>query len=141
METSFRQPMVFPPAVEPVPDATEWSPEEFESTAASANSESPRQRNFDRDTNNDHTISALERESHDAIAERIVTQPARAVFSSSESFAPERSQSTSTVQVSIGRVEVRAVMPAAATPRRVERSTPPLLSLDQYLRERNEGKR
>jgi len=140
-EAALRQPMFSPPAVEGGRDITELSPETFEFTAASANSESPRRENFDTEAHLYRSTSAAERESRDAIAERIVTRPAPAVFPSSESFAQERSQSTPTVQVSIGRVEVRAVMPAAATPRTIDRRSPPLLSLEQYLRERNEGKR
>jgi len=47
-----------------------------------------------------------------------------------------------TVQVSIGRVEVRAFTPNAAVARAIaERRRPPLLSLEEYLRQRNEGRR
>jgi len=47
-----------------------------------------------------------------------------------------------TVQVSIGRVEVRAFTPNAAAARAIaERRRPPLLSLEEYLRQRNEGRR
>jgi len=45
------------------------------------------------------------------------------------------------IHVTIGRVEVRAVTPAAERARPHERKTPPLLSLDEYLRQRNEGRR
>ena len=44
-----------------------------------------------------------------------------------------------TIHVSIGRVEVRAITASPPQPR--ERKAPPLRSLDQYLRDRNEGRR
>ena len=45
-----------------------------------------------------------------------------------------------TIQVTIGRVEVRAVTAPAEAARPREGKAPPLLSLDQYLRQRNEGR-
>jgi hypothetical protein len=45
------------------------------------------------------------------------------------------------IHISIGRVEVRAVVAPAPAPQAIERKAPPRLSLDQYLRERNEGRR
>jgi len=49
---------------------------------------------------------------------------------------------TSTVQVSIGRVEVRAIMPTPTPVQRVAREAPSAtLSLDDYLRVRNRGRR
>jgi len=45
------------------------------------------------------------------------------------------------IQISIGRVEVRAAVQPAPMPRVVERKAPTRLSLEQYLRERNEGRR
>ncbi|MDQ3929215.1 MAG: hypothetical protein M3328_08720 [Chloroflexota bacterium] len=55
--------------------------------------------------------------------------------------APE--PSAPTIRVSIGRIEVRAVTPPPMLPER--RDTParpgPALSLDDYLKERNEGRR
>ena len=48
---------------------------------------------------------------------------------------------TPTVQVTIGRVEVRAMLPSAPAPRIVERKAPARLTLEQYLRARNEGRR
>ncbi len=59
-----------------------------------------------------------------------------------KSFTTGRAETAApTIQVSIGRVEVRAVTPPTQAPRIVERKAPPLRSLDQYLRERNEGRR
>jgi hypothetical protein len=140
-EAALRQPMFSPPAVEGGRGITELSPETFEFTAASANSESPRRENFDTEAHLYRSTSAAEPESRDVIAERIVARPARAAVSGSEAFALERSRPAPAVQVTIGRVEVRAVTAPAVTARVPERKSPPLLSLDQYLRERNEGRR
>ena len=74
--------------------------------------------------------------------ETLVRQAARSAiadFAFSTAGRPETPAPT--IQVSIGRVEVRAVTPPAPTPRIVEKKAPPLLSLDQYLRQRNEGRR
>jgi hypothetical protein len=46
-----------------------------------------------------------------------------------------------TVHIHIGRIEVRALTPAPGTPTRPPASPRPKLSLDEYLRQRNEGKR
>lgn len=49
-----------------------------------------------------------------------------------------------TIRVTIGRIDVRLVPAAAPTipsPRRNERSSSPALSLDEYLKQRSEGKR
>jgi len=74
--------------------------------------------------------------------EQASAQFEHADFSDSTSFTRKRFEATSpTIQVTIGRVEVRAVTPPAQPPRVIQRKAPPLLSLDQYLRERNEGKR
>jgi hypothetical protein len=73
---------------------------------------------------------------------QVSIHPERAEFPDSTSFTGTRFEATSpTIQVSIGRVEVRAVTAPAQPPRVVQRKAPPLLSLDQYLRERNGGKR
>ncbi len=54
---------------------------------------------------------------------------------------PDRLASEPTIEVTIGRVEVRAVV-ASPTPRRAERPrTKPSLSLDDYLKQRTRGKR
>jgi hypothetical protein len=44
------------------------------------------------------------------------------------------------VQIRIGRIEVRAISPAPVSPTRPAHR-PPKLTLDDYLRQRNEGKR
>ncbi len=46
-----------------------------------------------------------------------------------------------TVRISIGRIEVRAVPAAAQPPARPPAAARPKLTLDEYLRQRNEGKR
>jgi hypothetical protein len=54
-----------------------------------------------------------------------------------------RPTATPTIQISIGTVEIRAVTPAptAAPQRSAERRGNPRLSLEEYLRQRNEGRR
>ena len=52
------------------------------------------------------------------------------------------SQSDPTVRVTIGRLEVRAIIPPAnVPPKNIEPSRNSRLSLDEYLRQRNEGRR
>ncbi len=51
-------------------------------------------------------------------------------------------KSTSTIQVTIGRIEVRAIMPPAPpAPRTKPARTGPTLSLEDYLKQRNQGRR
>jgi hypothetical protein len=45
-----------------------------------------------------------------------------------------------TVRITIGRVDVRALLPEAQAPRASARSARPTLSLDEYLKQRNRGK-
>lgn len=44
-----------------------------------------------------------------------------------------------TIQVTIGRIEVRATPPPTAQPQSQQRSAPPVMSLDQYLQQRSKG--
>jgi hypothetical protein len=54
----------------------------------------------------------------------------------------EPTSSESTIKVTIGRVEVRAIMPAVpCAPAKRANSQGPILSLNDYLKQRNEGKR
>lgn len=73
-------------------------------------------------------------------AARIVVQPRVGIYS--EPAGPARSQpavrAEPTIQVTIGRVEVRATPPAAPVSRS-GRQTPPTMSLDEYLRRRAAG--
>jgi hypothetical protein len=71
------------------------------------------------------------------IHERIYATPAIAPSKSSETIRT----AAPAIQISIGRVEVRASVQPASAPRVVERKAPPRLSLEEYLRERNEGRR
>jgi hypothetical protein len=48
---------------------------------------------------------------------------------------------TPTIQISIGTVEIRAVTPALVSQRPAERRGAPRLSLEEYLRQRNESRR
>jgi hypothetical protein len=71
------------------------------------------------------------------ITERIFAEPAvefKPALQVSKTGAPA-------VQVTIGRVEVHAVLPSAPAPRIVERKAPARLTLEEYLRARNEGRR
>ncbi|HMF48280.1 MAG TPA: hypothetical protein VK603_06550 [Candidatus Saccharimonadales bacterium] len=71
------------------------------------------------------------------ISERIFAEPAvefKPALQVSKMAAPA-------VQVTIGRVEVHAVLPSAPAPRIVERKAPARLTLEEYLRARNEGRR
>jgi len=71
---------------------------------------------------------------------RVVVQPRVALYS--EPAGPARSRPTiraePAIQVTIGRVEVRATHPAAPVSPR-ERQTPTAMSLEEYLRRRAEG--
>ena len=74
--------------------------------------------------------------------ERTLIKPARSVILDSATFPVANVDTTApAIQVSIGRVEVRAVTLPAPPSRAVERKAPPLLSLDQYLQQRNERRR
>ena len=55
----------------------------------------------------------------------------------SRSSAMDKQAATPTIQVTIGRIEVRAT--PAALPARKERSAPQVMSLDDYLRQRSQG--
>ena len=52
--------------------------------------------------------------------------------------APARPEPAPTIQVTIGRIEVRATPPPAPPPQR-QRSASPVMSLDEYLRQRARG--
>jgi hypothetical protein len=55
---------------------------------------------------------------------------------------PVKSKMAPTIQVTIGRIEVRAVQQSEATPRPAKREKPqPRLTLDEYLLQRRQGKR
>lgn len=69
---------------------------------------------------------------------RVAIRPERLHFEPSQSTE----NGTSTVQISIGRVEVRAIMPTPTPVQRAAREAPSAaLSLDDYLRVRNRGRR
>lgn len=71
------------------------------------------------------------------ITDRIYATPVAAPPESSNTInAPAPS-----IRISIGTVEVRAVAPPTSAPRAVERKATPRLSLEHYLRERNERRR
>ena len=53
---------------------------------------------------------------------------------------PAATQESPTIRISIGRVEVRAIMPASPAPRTAAAPQPPRLSLDEYRKQRNGGR-
>jgi len=70
------------------------------------------------------------------------TNPSPTLLSEALVGSPIRAEPAApAIHVTIGRVEVRAVSAPAEPARPRERKAPPLLSLDQYLRQRNEGRR
>jgi len=71
------------------------------------------------------------------------TEIARVMTMQSESTSVTKGQQAApTIKVHIGRIEVRAVMPAAPSPRRPSGAKPKVaLSLDDYLKQRREGRR
>jgi hypothetical protein len=71
------------------------------------------------------------------VTERMYASPAATRSESSRGVNPP----ASSIQISIGTVEVRAVLPPVPAPRAQERQAPARLSLEQYLRERNERRR
>lgn len=77
----------------------------------------------------------------ETIQQAIATRPATSAASNMKTIVDNSHAPAPTIQVTIGRVEVRANMtppPARKTP---EKKQSPHLSLDQYLRERNGGRR
>lgn len=54
-------------------------------------------------------------------------------------FQPDEPPPAPTINVTIGRIEVKALPPAAARPRQPQPAAAPLLSLDEYLRKRDAG--
>ena len=75
--------------------------------------------------------------------EPVTVRPARNALWQTEMRALDRSASVAapTIQVTIGRIDVRAVPAPAQRPTVAERKIASRLSLEQYLRERNEGRR
>lgn len=61
-------------------------------------------------------------------------------FHSQSVTTPKSSSSTPTIQVTIGRIEVRAITPPVA-PAQSPRTPSPTLSLNEYLKQRNGGQR
>ena len=101
---------------------------EFREGRPRADSAERKSEQIRREFNTREKISLADRISSIAPAER--SNPPRAV-----------SGPAPAIHISIGRVEVRAVAAPTPAPKTIERKVPPRLSLDQYLRERNEGRR
>ncbi|MGH7938069.1 MAG: hypothetical protein ACREFG_06155, partial [Chthoniobacterales bacterium] len=75
---------------------------------------------------------------------RTQAQPSRRPVLAADSSLPANELSPNEppiVHVTIGRIEVRATPAATPAPHRPIRSTPPNLTLDAYLKERQEGRR
>ena len=64
-----------------------------------------------------------------------------AVAANSLSLPSEQAQERPIVRVTIGRIEVRATPAAAPTSRKTVAPSPPLLTLDAYLKAKKEGRR
>jgi hypothetical protein len=89
----------------------------------------------------DPELASHEAPAFETIKHTIATQPATFVTSNPQTFVDNSHAPAPTIQVTIGRVEVRAnVQPPSSrkTPAKKQSSH---LSLDQYLRERNGGRR
>jgi len=85
-----------------------------------------------------------------APTERAASQPIEAVTAHPPVLAhtrkaaaeqPAAQKAAPTIRVTIGRIEVRAVVPAPPTPRPAAEPRMPALPLDQYLKQRGEGRR
>ena len=132
----------FPPPLVNVRQTKSKSAQDRFPFAAEDNFKSEGGRVLDNSFDHDRRASADEARPPSVSRETLVRQAARPAIADFASSSVERSETPApTIQVSIGRVEVRAVTPPTQGPRVVERKAPPLLSLDQYLRERNEGRR
>jgi hypothetical protein len=68
--------------------------------------------------------------------------PVEPVTPAAAMLPQRRTEAAPTIRVTIGRIEVRAMMaPAPALPAEKKRAAPPLLSLNEYLRRRARGDR
>ena len=137
-ETGRGQSLTAPAPIEASRNAGELSADNFVFAAESGEAKASRRRNLTAAEQADLVPSADARQTQEMIPDPILTRSMRSTVSSSDAF--ERSRHAPSVQVTIGRVEVRAVAARAAPARVVERKSP-LRSLYQYLRERNEGRR
>lgn len=72
------------------------------------------------------------------IEPRVIRHVERGRPASSQSSRPD-DRAERTINVTIGRVEVRAAGPPAAPAPKKRRSEPPVMSLDEYLRQRRDG--
>ena len=70
----------------------------------------------------------------------IIAQPRVRPAQRVEPAPPPPVEPSPTIQVTIGRVEVRATQPQVSTPKK-QRPRPPVMSLDEYLRQRDQGGR
>jgi hypothetical protein len=143
VERPHRDAEIHPPLVNVRQTKSELARDRVQFAAEDINLKSESGRALDNSSNRDHVrASADEARPQIVSRETLVRQAARSAIPDFASSTAGRLETpTPTIQVSIGRVEVRAVTLPTQGPRIVERKAPPLLSLDQYLRERNEGRR
>jgi hypothetical protein len=90
------------------------------------------------------TVSSQKSSAPGVIRPQVVArrEPASPIAKKREMVLPEPSSSPATVRVTIGRVEVRAVPPPESFPPSASPARRgPALSLDDYLKQRNEGQR
>jgi hypothetical protein len=76
-----------------------------------------------------------------SLSRPVISLPASPVAAPRRGLAAELEPPSRIVRVTIGRVDVRAQFPAAPQPPAVKSARPPALSLDEYLKQRREGKR
>ncbi|MFN7949727.1 MAG: hypothetical protein U0Z53_30520 [Blastocatellia bacterium] len=76
-----------------------------------------------------------------SVAPLVAGRQADEVMKAGTATSQTEQESAPVIRISIGRVEVRAVMPTAPAPRTAPARPRPGLSLDDYLREREGGKR
>lgn len=132
---------VIRPATPPTPAQREAavSPRTHEEELSSLRNESARareRRREDEDESHAARQARRSRESSNAIEPRHV--PRRERQAAAREAQSERAQAAPTINVTIGRVEVRATQAPAPAPRRAETAAP-RTSLDDYLRRRRNG--
>jgi hypothetical protein len=142
VERPHRDAEIHPPLVNVRQTKSESARDRFQFTVEDINLKSESGRFLDNSSDHDRERASADEARPQIVGrETLVTQAAHSAIADFASTAGRPETAAPTIQVSIGRVEVRAVTPPTHGSRVVERKAPPLLSLDQYLRERNEGRR
>jgi hypothetical protein len=126
------------------PEADEWSWQENFDYMASLDFQTEGRQSIDDDSDLDQRkSSSAGGQALLARREPLVAPPSPGTLRQTEVRAAERAARApvAPIQVTIGRVEVRAVPLPPQRPAAAERKAGSRLSLEQYLRERNEGRR